>query len=173
MENEQQQTKKYWFFGSKLNTALLLLLIILMVVALKWMNEDRNKYFSNMSKDEEKWAKSENRAYENYNKDTFQQINTENFSFSVPKSVIASSTDFNNCPWFNVSIPNDGHASKGEVGIYPTSCFDLTKTGGEKEYIEKDGYYIIHHFDSAMSADEIKYSRDIYKQIINTFVFKK
>ncbi len=44
MENEQ---KKYWFFGSKLNTALLFILIILMVIALRWMYQDKEKYFSN------------------------------------------------------------------------------------------------------------------------------
>ena len=87
--------------------------------------------------------------------------------------MIASPTDFNNCPWFNVSVPNDGHVSKGEVGIYPIICYDLTKIGGEKEYVEKDGYYIIHHFDKGgMSIDEINHSRDIYKQILNTFVLK-
>jgi len=37
--------QKYWFFGSKLNTALLLILIILMVVALRYMMEDKERYF--------------------------------------------------------------------------------------------------------------------------------
>ncbi len=43
--------KKYWFFGSKLNTVLLLILIILMIVALRWMYQDREKYFPIESKD--------------------------------------------------------------------------------------------------------------------------
>ncbi len=33
------------FFSSKLNTALLLILIILMIIALRWMYQDKTKYF--------------------------------------------------------------------------------------------------------------------------------
>jgi hypothetical protein len=38
------------FFGSKLNTLLLFILIILMVFALRWMSQDREKYFGKFTK---------------------------------------------------------------------------------------------------------------------------
>lgn len=41
----EKDYKKYWFFGSKLNTVLLCILIILMIIALKWMFQDRARYF--------------------------------------------------------------------------------------------------------------------------------
>ena len=44
------ENKKFWFFGSKLNTALLVVLIVLMVVALRWMSENRQIYFPEVSK---------------------------------------------------------------------------------------------------------------------------
>lgn len=43
MQNNMEN-KKFWFFGSKLNTALLLILIILMVIALYWMNMNKEVY---------------------------------------------------------------------------------------------------------------------------------
>jgi len=56
------------FFGSKLNTVLLFILIILMVIALRWMYQERNKYWSGMSKEARDWAQAENRAMGDYNK---------------------------------------------------------------------------------------------------------
>lgn len=92
--------KKYWFFGSKLNTVLLLILIILMVVALRWMYQDKDKYWSGMSKEARDWAHAENQAYENnkgieknsiYQNKESKSMKYENkelgFSFEYPKNL--------------------------------------------------------------------------------------
>lgn len=75
MENEQQTINQKkcecgscWkcrgFFGSKLNTVLLLVLIVLMVIALKWMYEEKNKYWPGISKEAQDWVKTENKVKE-------------------------------------------------------------------------------------------------------------
>lgn len=153
------ENNKYWFFGSKLNTVLLLVLIILMIIALKFMWANKEYYQESIGLTPQTTNTS----------DDFQFIQTEDFSFTTLKGLIASPTDFNGCPWYFVSVPNDGHMTKGEVGIYPISCYDLTKAGGKKEYVEKDGYYIVHHFDEGMTEEEIKYSKRSYEKIVQTF----
>lgn len=157
------ENNKYWFFGSKLNTVLLLVLIILMVIALKFMWANKEYYKESIGLTPQNTNTSEN----------FQLIQTKDFSFTTLPGLIASPTDFDGCPWFFVSVPNDGHMTKGEVGIYPMDCYDLTKTGGQKEYIQKDGYYIVHHFDDSMTEEEIKFSRSVYQKIIDTFILNK
>jgi hypothetical protein len=58
--------------------------------------------------------------------------------------------------WDGISNPGDGHRLSGEVGIYPLSCFDITKPTGVNEYTEVDGYYITAHYapDSGTTTEE-------------------
>lgn len=167
-QNPEDQSRKYWFFGSKLNTVLLLVLIVLMILALRIMMQDKGRYFPRaFSTEEEKVEKIIDQKNIGGN---FEKITKEDFSFVAPKGLVQSSLNFNNCPWFSISVPNDGHVGKGEIGIYPISCYDLSKSVVIGEYVEKMGYYIIHSFDSkSMTTDEIEYSREIYKKIIDTF----
>lgn len=95
--------KKYWFFGSKfynsrLNTILLFVLIILMIIALRFMIQDKEKYFPSGYKLSQ-WDKGENAAYSEYKKKTLDRISGSNpedyMSFSIyPDSKVSGPVSF-------------------------------------------------------------------------------
>lgn len=102
-----------------------------------------------------------------------ETFSTEKFSFQAPSNWNESSVVQRGCPWFSVGAPNNGMVIKGEVGIYPVSCFDLSKQPKSgSEVFQKNGYYIIYYFDDSMSAEELKSSRAVFETIKQTFKLK-
>lgn len=108
------------------------------------------------------------------NQTTFKKIVESSYSFEVPEGwTHTGPRDLmgNGCLWDSLSKGGDGLRMGGEIGIYPKSCFDLSKSTGKKEFTEKDGYYIIAYYDkeSGTTAEEEQETKLAYKKIISTF----
>lgn len=97
-----------------------------------------------------------------------------NYSFKAPKEWIESGPrNFDGCLWDGISNDtSDGHRQAGEIGIYPKSCFDISKANGYKEMKEIDGYYILAYYDSGSgtTAQEEAETKSVYQNIISTFI---
>lgn len=99
-----------------------------------------------------------------------------NYSFEAPKNWIESSLDFERCHWGGIANDtSDGHRMAGEIGIYPTACFDPTKSNGKREMSIKDGHYIIAYYDkeTGTTDEEIQETKDAYSTIVETFAINK
>lgn len=99
-----------------------------------------------------------------------------NYSFEAPKNWIESSLDFEGCHWGGIANDtSDGHRMAGEIGIYPTDCFDPNKSNGKRETGIKDGHYIIAYYDkeTGTTDEEIQETKDVYNKIVETFKVNK
>lgn len=163
------------FFGSKLNSVLLLILIILLGFALRFMYKEKATYLPFME-GENKVEEVENQDNVNEVKSELKTISREKYSFQIPKEWTESSLlNVKGCIWDGASNDtNDGHRQAGEIGIYPKSCFDLSKSNGKREVKEKDGYYIVAYYDkeTGTTAAEEAETKLVFQKIVDTFQLK-
>lgn len=151
---------------SKLNTVLLIIIIILLVVGLSY-------FFFNNSKKESK----ENNIIQQSDSVKTEKLTASPYSFEVPEDwTHTGPRDLmgNGCLWDSLSKGGDGLKMGGEIGIYPKSCFDLSKAIGKKEFTEKDGYYIVAYYDqkSGTTVQEEQETKLVYQKIIDTFLIR-
>lgn len=100
----------------------------------------------------------------------YKEISRSNYSFEAPKNWQGRSLDFKGCDWYSISNnTSDGHRMAGEIGIYPVSCFDLSKSNGKQQVTTKYGYYIISYYDEDTTPAEITEVKEVYTKIISTF----
>ncbi len=161
------------FFGSKLNSVLLLVLIILLGFVLRFMYKEKATYLPFMEGEKEE---VENQDNVNEVKSELKTISREKYSFQIPKEWTESSLiNFEGCIWDGASNDtNDGHRQAGEIGIYPKSCFDLSKSNGKREVKEKDGYYIVAYYDkeTGTTAAEEAETKLVFQKIVDSFKLK-
>jgi len=103
-------------------------------------------------------------------------ISRDEYTFQAPAEWITSSLiDFNGCVWDGLSNDtSDGLRMAGEIGIYPSSCFNLDSARGKREYTKKDGYYIVAFYDkeTGTTALEEEETRLVYQKVVDTFSLK-
>lgn len=108
----------------------------------------------------------------NVNQNTSKKITRGNYSFEAPANWSESAVEFEGCDWFNISNDtSDGMRMAGEIGIYPVSCFDMSKSVGHKENTVVDGYYILAYYDqeTGTTENEIRETREVYENVVVTF----
>lgn len=89
------------------------------------------------------------------------------YSFEAPATWVESDTKYDGCPWKSIAKPNDGHFSKGEIGVYPTGCFNIDIVGANAEYTTKGNYYIVQYIPD--DKDDAIETKSAYHQVIATF----
>ena len=171
------------------NTLIAILVLIILVLGyffIKEKNQDDNR---------NPWPETEPATPTNTNSNNNLQSNTNagqnnnsglvavdlglklftraNYSFQAPESWNETGpSDFEGCAWDGVSNDtSDGMRMAGEVGIYPKSCFDISKANGYKQMTEVDGFYILAYYDkdSGTTAQEEAETKAVYLNIVNTF----
>jgi len=102
-----------------------------------------------------------------------QKIIRDKYSFEAPKDwIVSTPINYKGCLWDGISNDtSDGHRMAGEIGIYPKSCFDISKSNGIKENTIKDGYYILAYYDKETGTTdaEIAETKLAYKKVVETF----
>jgi hypothetical protein len=94
------------------------------------------------------------------------------YSFQISQLWIEDIVNVNGCDWVTLSnTSSDGLRLAGEIGIYPTSCFNLNNANGYKENTVISGYYILSFYDSqnGTTEKEIADTKMIYQEIIESF----
>lgn len=161
--------------NSKLNTVLLVVLILLAIFcAWKLMDKDTKPDVDAIPFVPSPQGQNNQNTQNNQPIETgMKKIIREKYSFEVPTDWIdGSPVNFEGCIWQNISNDSgDGHRMAGEIGIYPKSCFDLSKATGKREYTEKNGYYIIAYYDQGEGAiqAEVLETKQVYQKVVDTF----
>lgn len=165
---------------SKLNTILLVILVVFaaIIIFLLVRNQvSKSGNESQMSTGDIAYEKdSENMPLQNQDNAGLEWVKIfgnnygSTYSFSAPKTWISNPVTFDGCVWGNISLPSDGHYMRGEVSIYPKSCFDISKNPS-LEYTEKDGYYITVSYGN--NPAEIQEAKLVYQKVIQTFQVDK
>jgi len=106
----------------------------------------------------------------------YKVVTRDGYIFQIPENwILTDPRDFEGCSWDGVVNDGaDGHRQNGEIGIYEKSCFDLSKSLGKKEVVEKEGYYIIAYYDkeTGTTEAEIQETKEVHQNLVNTFSTK-
>ncbi len=172
MEENNKPNDQVIVSKPKLNTVLLIIIIILLVIGLVYIFiSGANQKGGNNNPDIISGVPQS--EIPETNTLATKKISRSAYSFEAPSSWIdTGQRNFQGCMWDGISHPaNDGMRIAGEIGIYPKSCFDLSKANGKKEFTEKNGYYIIAFYDkqSGTSAAEEAETKLAYQKVVETF----
>lgn len=132
----------------------------------------------NYSKDTTTVIPNETAQKSDTTEDTFEtvKVTRNTYSFEAPKNwIVNNQTSIGGCLSDGISNDtSDGHRMAGEIGIYKKSCFNLANAMGKKEFIEKNGYYIIAFYDreSGTTAAEELETKAVYVKVVATFALR-
>jgi len=97
----------------------------------------------------------------------------EAYQFDAPVGWVDNPVVVDGCPWDTIVFESNGLVSRGEVSIYPASCFDISlHEDTYQERVDIDGYYILAYYEEpAPGADigNIQSTKDAFQKVKRSF----
>jgi len=97
----------------------------------------------------------------------------EGYQFNAPAGWIDNPITVDECPWDTIVFESNGLVSRGEIGIYPASCFDISlHEGTYRERADIDDYYIVAYYEEpapGANIENIQLTKDAFAEVKRSF----